>query len=813
MELIFTLLALGFLGVIFVLPIAAFVRAGSAHAEIQRLKDEVSELRMELARLGQSEPSPTAAPQPAPPSAPSVVPIKSTPESSQPHPEAIAPPPPTVVEGPVVRPPPLPDTSPAPQPAPPPPVFEPAGLPISPAKPFQWERFIGAQLIVWLGGLILFLAVAYFVKYSFDNNLIPPEVRIALGYVLGIGLIAVGVKMQSKAYQVTAQTFCGSGVLILYGVTFAAHAIYRFPAFGSILAFVIMSLVTCAAFLISARMNAQAVAVLGLLGGFLTPPLFSTGQDNPVGLFGYILFLDIGLLALASVRPWPVLVILAGLGTCFMELGWTERFLAPGKVHVPLISQSLFLAAFLGGFEMARRRGNAATCQAGVATALACGAMLYATGLALSGSMGSHLGYVGGLALVGDIVLLVLAWKVPNWRLLQSTGAALAHLFMACWMARHLEASRLYHALGSIFLVATLHSIYPVILARFRPGAVAPSWVHLFPPAGLLLIMTPMMQLPVIPIWVWPVILLLNLAAFGLAAVTRSLSAVAGCLVLTGVLGAGWVFKMPVTHASGMEFLVIVGGIAVFFLFASLLMMRLFTKARDEAPPPAWLSDLPAASALMPFMLLILATLQLRLANPSPVFALGLALANLLLSAARSFARPLLALVGLVSVVALQFAWRMSGSVDLLQGWIPLAWHLAFATLLFVFPFLSRSAFANSIPAWVAAALSFPLHFRLIYAEVQTSWPNPYMGLLPALLSLPLLAGLAQLNRWFDPGHPLRNTILAWHGGAALFFISLIFPIQWERQWITVSWALEGAALCWLFHRIPHPGLRIVGVG
>jgi len=39
----------------------------------------------------------------------------------------------------------------------------------------------------------------------------------------------------------------------------------------------------------------------------------------------------------------------------------------------------------------------------------------------------------------------------------------------------------------------------------------------------------------------------------------------------------------------------------------------------------------------------------------------------------------------------------------------------------------------------------------------------------------------------------------------------LIFPIQFERQWITIGWALEGAALLWLFHRVPHNGLRATG--
>jgi uncharacterized membrane protein len=48
-------------------------------------------------------------------------------------------------------------------------------------------------------------------------------------------------------------------------------------------------------------------------------------------------------------------------------------------------------------------------------------------------------------------------------------------------------------------------------------------------------------------------------------------------------------------------------------------------------------------------------------------------------------------------------------------------------------------------------------------------------------------------------------------GAAVLFFVTLIFPIQFDRQWITLGWAFEGAALCRLFHRVPHPGLRLAG--
>jgi uncharacterized membrane protein len=86
------------------------------------------------------------------------------------------------------------------------------------------------------------------------------------------------------------------------------------------------------------------------------------------------------------------------------------------------------------------------------------------------------------------------------------------------------------------------------------------------------------------------------------------------------------------------------------------------------------------------------------------------------------------------------------------------------------------------------------------------------MGLLPAAFALPALASLIIVLKKIPAENKSRMGQLAWFGGVALFFITLIFPIQFDRQWITIGWALEGAALLWLFHRVPHPGLRLTGV-
>ena len=121
--------------------------------------------------------------------------------------------------------------------------------------------------------------------------------------------------------------------------------------------------------------------------------------------------------------------------------------------------------------------------------------------------------------------------------------------------------------------------------------------------------------------------------------------------------------------------------------------------------------------------------------------------------------------------------------------------------------------FADKTFPWAAAALAGPAQFLLIYRLVKIAWPNPTMGLLPAAFAIPALLSLVAILKTVPAENKSRLTQLAWFGGVALFFITLIFPIQFDHQWITIGWALEGAALLWLFHRVPHPGLRLTGVG
>ena len=305
--------------------------------------------------------------------------------------------------------------------------------------------------------------------------------------------------------------------------------------------------------------------------------------------------------------------------------------------------------------------------------------------------------------------------------------------------------------------------------------------------------------------------------AIALALLSASLAAVAAVLVLTLVATGMCVFRLPTVTAFDSSLLLVVGGFAVFFFAASIwLVRRLGTKLPTADGKLAAIfgdarSQLPAFASLLPFLLLIMVCLRLRVPDPSSVFALGLLLVVLTLGLARMLVIAWLPACALVGMAALEYSWFASHRFE--EGLlVPLGWYVGFYALFAVYPFFFRRAFGRLTGPWAVAALSGPAHFWMIYASLKPTWSPDLLGAIPAAFAIAPLVSVGFILRAESANNPARLNQLAWFGGVALFFITLVFPIQFERQWLTVAWALEGAALLWLFHRVPHAGLRALGV-
>ena len=210
------------------------------------------------------------------------------------------------------------------------------------------EETLASRLPVWIGSAALFLAAAFLLKFTFDRGLLGPTARVVIGVLFGLALLVLGQRLAARSARV-AQGLTAAGIASLYASFLAGTSLYHLvprPA-----GFGLMVLTTAVAVLLSLRQG-PFIAVLGLVGGFLTPALIGSTEHNPVGLFGYLTLLEIGLLLAARRRAlWP-LAALTGLGGGAWAALWLALRFEPGDA-APV---GLFLLASAALFVVAGRR-------------------------------------------------------------------------------------------------------------------------------------------------------------------------------------------------------------------------------------------------------------------------------------------------------------------------------------------------------------------------------------------------------------------------------------------------------------------------
>ncbi len=209
------------------------------------------------------------------------------------------------------------------------------------------ESAIGKQWIAWAGAIVLFVGVAFFLKYAFDNGLIGPTGQVVIGIIAGIAFLVAGSRFISKNWRVFGQTIIGLGLAILYATFFAAFGFYEKPVMSQTAALGCMVAVTAAGVALAVLHDAPPMALLAVLGGLLTPVLISTGKDARDGLFTYLLLLDLGVLAVAFFRGWRLLDALALAGTLVLYGGWYAKFYTPAAMAPALAWLGGFYAVFL----------------------------------------------------------------------------------------------------------------------------------------------------------------------------------------------------------------------------------------------------------------------------------------------------------------------------------------------------------------------------------------------------------------------------------------------------------------------------------
>jgi uncharacterized membrane protein len=590
--------------------------------------------------------------------------------------------------------------------------------PATTAWSIDWENLVGIKLFSWIAGIALVLAAVFLFKYSVEHGWLRPAVRAAFGFITGIGLLVACELRIARNYRFTANAMDGAGIAILYATLFALHG--RWHLWPAAAAFFGMLLVTAAAVFLSTRRDSIFIALLGLLGGFATPALLSSGENRPIALFSYLLLLNGGISWIAYRKRWPLLTALSVALTAFYQWSWIHRFLTTGQLPLAAAIFLVFAVVGASAFLPADREERASAFRR-IAAAAAVLPLLFAFFTAVVPEYGAQYHVLFGfLMLVAAGLAAIAMWRGPEW--LHSLGGAAALVTFFLWL-----------------VVSYTRTSWPWSLAWLG------GFVALYLAIG--------MRLKTIAVYTAPILFFVFLGlAFREPQRFMTLAGAMFALLAIVVVYALWQSKPYLA--------------AIAIAFASLTITAL-----DRAP----FRLLVIAQAILFATLFVIAWISERhwLALAALPFSIGVLVASERYDAMQQ-------LVAGIVIYALFLAYPLSLGERVKKSLAP---HLAAA---------------------IASVLFF-IHAYDIRTELGVEELIGFLPIAQALLMLVLLWRLLPLEPY-----PARLALVA---AMVLAFLTAAVPVQLEKEWITIAWALEAAALAWLFTRIAHRGILVWCVG
>jgi uncharacterized membrane protein len=214
----------------------------------------------------------------------------------------------------------------------------------SEADGVNFETLIAGRWMNYIGILAILFAVAFFLKYAFENNWIGPRGRVGLGLVIGAALFPWSHRLLDRGYKYFSEGIAGLGAAVLYLSLWAGWHYYQ--VFSQTAAFVMMIVVTAMTTLVAIGRNSERIAVLALVGGIITPQLVSTGENHEITLFTYMAVLGAGILGLARERDWKSLPPIQFAATLVYFWGWYSEFYSDDALVTTTIFATMFFVLF-----------------------------------------------------------------------------------------------------------------------------------------------------------------------------------------------------------------------------------------------------------------------------------------------------------------------------------------------------------------------------------------------------------------------------------------------------------------------------------
>ena len=186
--------------------------------------------------------------------------------------------------------------------------------------------FTQGNPVVRVGMLVLFFGLSFLAKYASSAGLFPIEMRLTVIALIATALLVIGwfTRDRHHGYGLILQ---GGGIAALYLTIFAAGKFY--DLMSTTMTFGLMTVIVVFGVALAVLQNAQGLATMATIGGFLAPILTSDGSGNHVALFSFYLLLNLGILAIAWFKAWRLLNWIGFLFTFVITSLWSVQSYQP----------------------------------------------------------------------------------------------------------------------------------------------------------------------------------------------------------------------------------------------------------------------------------------------------------------------------------------------------------------------------------------------------------------------------------------------------------------------------------------------------
>lgn len=325
----------------------------------------------------------------------------------------------------------------------------------------EWEQWFGVKGAALVGGAILALAGLLFVQYSIERGWLGPQTRCVLAAAAGLTALLGSSPLRRRGFLASSDALAGAGVTVLIGAAWAAYSLYELIPFT--IAFLAMAATTASCGLLALRRSSQTIAWFGLVGGFATPLLLSLGASTPIGLFLYLLGLDLAVLALLRRRAWSNLAVVAAVATQLSFALWIALHFEPRDASFALL--------FLGGVALVFAAARGAEPASAASWVGSIAPFVFAAYFAGRSEFGAHVSPIAALLLVLTISAAWLAQRQANSPMQTAAGVG-AGATLITWLASNAHDASAADEAALAALCLGLAHVASAELARRRAGQV-----------------------------------------------------------------------------------------------------------------------------------------------------------------------------------------------------------------------------------------------------------------------------------------------------------------------------------------------------